>query len=219
MKRNLYIIIFFIFFKTSICSLENITNIKYYLNQICSYNGVPVYDSNLNDSNVTCICEDKYVNEPRPEKKIYIQNQLIQCSYRKKQRFMTFFLASITPFGLDYIYLGHYLHFFVAAIVNVTIIVLNFISMVLNYQLEKKNEEAKRQIKLKKSTNKFDIRNLAELNDRCVKNFNLTAKILIIFMVLFWFGNAVIQGLGIINDSNGVPTENDMTYMFQLAER
>ena len=219
MKRNLYIIIFFIFFKTSICSLENITNIKYYLNQICSYNGVPVYDNNLNDSKVTCICEDKYVNEPRPEKKIYIQNQLIQCSYRKKQRFKTFFLASITPFGLDYIYLGHYLYFFVAAIVNVTIIVLNFISMVLNYQLEKKNEEAKRQIKLKKSTNKFDIRNLAELNDRCVKNFNLTAKILIIFMVLFWFGNAVIQGLGIINDSNGVPTENDMTYMFQLAER
>ena len=41
-----------------------------------------------------------------------------------------------------------------------------------------KNEEAKRQIKLKKSTNKFDIRNFAELNDKCVKNFNLAAKIL-----------------------------------------
>ena len=41
-----------------------------------------------------------------------------------------------------------------------------------------KNEEAKRQIKLKKSTNKFDIRNFAEFNDRYVKNFNLAAKIL-----------------------------------------
>ena len=41
-----------------------------------------------------------------------------------------------------------------------------------------KNEEAKRQIKLKKSTNKFDIRNFTGLKDRCVKNFNLAAKIL-----------------------------------------
>ena len=91
--------------------------------------------------------------------------------------------------------------------------------MVLNYQLEKKNEEAKRQLKLKKSTNKFDIRNLAELNDRCVKNFNLTSKILIIFMVIYWFSNAVIQWLGLLKDSNGVETENDMSYMFQTPER
>ena len=44
--------------------------------------------------------------------------------------------------------------------------------------IAQKNEEAKRQIKLKKSTNKFDIRNFGELNDKCVKNFNLAAKIL-----------------------------------------
>jgi hypothetical protein len=50
--------------------------------------------------------------------------------------------------------------------------IFNFISIV------QKNEEAKRQIKLKKSTNKFDIRNFTELKDRCVKNFNLAAKIL-----------------------------------------
>ena len=90
--------------------------------------------------------------------------------------------------------------------------------MVLNYQLEKKNEEAKRQLKLKKSTNKFDIRNLAELNNRCVKSFNLAAKILIIFTMIFWLGNAIIQSLGIINDRYGVPTEDDMKYIFQTAE-
>ena len=94
--------------------------------------------------------------------------------------------------------------------------------MVLNYQLEKQNEEAKRQIKLKKTTNKFDIRNLAQLaqlNDKCVKSFNLAAKILIIFMVLFWLSNDVTQALGILNDSNGVPTENDMLYLFQVPDR
>ena len=74
-------------------------------------------------------------------------------------------------------------------------------------------------MKLKKNTNKFDIRNLAELNDRCVKNFNLTSKILIIFMIVFWYGNAIMQGIGILKDNNGVPTENDMGYLFQTPDR
>ena len=82
-----------------------------------------------------------------------------------------------------------------------------------------KNEEAKRQIKLKKSTNKFDIRNLAELNDRCVKSFNLAAKILIIFMVIFWLANAGIQFSGWLVDHNGVPTEDDMNYLFEFADK
>ena len=214
-KIFLFLIIFYCSIKTSLCSLENITNIKYYLNQICSYNGIPILDGN----NVTCICEDKYANEPREKERKFVMNQFIQCSYRKKKRFMTFFFAAITPFAIDYFYLGHYFYFVVIALINITIIVFNFISMVLNYQLEKKNEEAKRQLKLKKSTNKFDIRNLAELNDRCVKNFNLTSKILIIFMVIYWFSNAVIQWLGLLKDSNGVETENDMSYMFQTPER
>jgi hypothetical protein len=216
-------IIFFIFFiiltliKNAFSSLENITNIKYYLNQICSYNGFPTINGTNNT--VICLCEDKYVNEPREEEKKYIHNQFIQCTYRKKKRFKAFFLAAITPFGLDYFYLGYFLYFIIIAVINITIIVFNFISIVLNYQLEKKNEEEKRKLKLKKNTNKFDIRNLAELNDRCVKNFNLTSKILIIFMLLFWISNAIVQGIGFLNDINGVPTENDMGYLFQTPDR
>lgn len=187
------------------------------MNQICSYNGVP----NIIDSNntVICSCEDKYANEPRESEKKYIHNQFIQCTYRKKKRFTAFFLAAITPFGLDFSYLGYFIYFIIIAVINFTIIVFNFISIVLNYQLEKKNEEAKRKLKLKKNTNKFDIRNLAELNDRCVKNFNLTSKILIIFLLLFWISNAFIQGMGFLNDINGVPTENDMGYLFQTPDR
>ena len=216
-KIFLIFIIILTFIKNAFSSLENITNIKYYMNQICSYNGVP----NIIDSNntVICSCEDKYANEPRESEKKYIHNQFIQCTYRKKKRFTAFFLAAITPFGLDFFYLGYFIYFIIIAVINFTIIVFNFISIVLNYQLEKKNEEAKRKLKLKKNTNKFDIRNLAELNDRCVKNFNLTSKILIIFLLLFWISNAFIQGMGFLNDNNGVPTENDMGYLFQTPDR
>ena len=216
-KIFLIFIIILTFIKNAFSSLENITNIKYYMNQICSYNGVP----NIIDSNntVICSCEDKYANEPRESEKKYIHNQFIQCTYRKKKRFTAFFLAAITPFGLDFCYLGYFIYFIIIAVINFTIIVFNFISIVLNYQLEKKNEEAKRKLKLKKNTNKFDIRNLAELNDRCVKNFNLTSKILIIFLLLFWISNAFIQGMGFLNDINGVPTENDMGYLFQTPDR
>lgn len=216
-KIFLIFIIILTFIKNAFSSLENITNIKYYMNQICSYNGVP----NIIDSNntVICSCEDKYANEPRENEKKYIHNQFIQCTYRKKKRFTAFFLAAITPFGLDFFYLGYFIYFIIIAVINFTIIVFNFISIVLNYQLEKKNEEAKRKLKLKKNTNKFDIRNLAELNDRCVKNFNLTSKILIIFLLLFWISNAFIQGMGFLNDINGVPTENDMGYLFQTPDR
>ena len=216
-KIFLIFIIILTFIKNAFSSLENITNIKYYMNQICSYNGVP----NIIDSNntVICSCEDKYANEPRESEKKYIHNQFIQCTYRKKKRFTAFFLAAITPFGLDFFYLGYFIYFIIIAVINFTIIVFNFISIVLNYQLEKKNEEAKRKLKLKKNTNKFDIRNLAELNDRCVKNFNLTSKILIIFLLLFWISNAFMQGMGFLNDINGVPTENDMGYLFQTPDR
>ena len=216
-KIFLIFIIILTFIKNAFSSLENITNIKYYMNQICSYNGIP----NIIDTNntVICSCEDKYANEPRENEKKYIHNQFIQCTYRKKKRFTAFFLAAITPFGLDFLYLGYFIYFIIIAVINFTIIVFNFISIVLNYQLEKKNEEAKRKLKLKKNTNKFDIRNLAELNDRCVKNFNLTSKILIIFLLLFWISNAFIQGMGFLNDINGVPTENDMGYLFQTPDR
>ena len=216
-KIFLIFIIILTFIKNAFSSLENITNIKYYMNQICSYNGVP----NIIDTNntVICSCEDKYANEPRENEKKYIHNQFIQCTYRKKKRFTAFFLAAITPFGLDFFYLGYFIYFIIIAVINFTIIVFNFISIVLNYQLEKKNEEAKRKLKLRKNTNKFDIRNLAELNDRCVKNFNLTSKILIIFLLLFWISNAFMQGMGFLNDINGVPTENDMGYLFQTPDR
>ena len=83
-----------------------------------------------------------------------------------------FFPCSDNTFWFNLFFLEYYLSFVIFALFSITAIIYNFISMV------QKNEEAKRQIKLKKSTDKFDVRNFAELNDRYVKNFNLAAKIL-----------------------------------------
>ena len=83
-----------------------------------------------------------------------------------------FFPCSDNTFWFKLFFFGILFIFCHFALFSITAIIYNFISMV------QKNEEAKRQIKLKKSTNKFDIRNFGELNDKCVKNFNLAAKIL-----------------------------------------
>ena len=83
-----------------------------------------------------------------------------------------FFPCSDNTFWFKLFFFEYHLSCVIFALFSITAIIYNFISMV------QKNEEAKRQIKLKKSTNKFDIRNFAELKDRYVKNFNLAAKIL-----------------------------------------
>ena len=83
-----------------------------------------------------------------------------------------FLPCSDNTFWFKLFFLEYYLSFVIFALFSISAIIYNFSSMV------QKNEVAKRQIKLKKSTNKFDIRNFGELNDKCVKNFNLAAKIL-----------------------------------------
>ena len=70
MRKIFFLFIIFIFIKKSLSSLENITNIKYYKNQICSYNGIPIV--NETNGTVECICDVKYANEPKEQiKKIY----------------------------------------------------------------------------------------------------------------------------------------------------
>ena len=100
MKKIFFLFIIFIFIKKSLSSLENITNIKYYKNQICSYNGFPIV--NETNGTVECICDDKYANEPREEKKRYVQNNLIQCSYRKKKAIYLFFPCCYNTFRFKF---------------------------------------------------------------------------------------------------------------------
>ena len=187
-----------------------------YYNEICSHNGYPTLDKETNK--IICTCEEKYANEPREQYKKYINEQLIQCSYEKKRRFLTFFLAGICPLGLDYFYLGYYYIFIIIFIFGILIIILNIISLVLNYKIDKQKEEIKRQQKLKKANKKFVISNITEINDKCVNSFSRATKVLTAILLLFWLYNFIMQGIGTIPDINKIPTENDMGYLFEKPE-
>ncbi len=187
-----------------------------YINEICSHNGIPKFDEKT--KKIICTCDDKYANEPREKYKKYINGQLIQCSYRKKRRFLTFFLAGISPFGLDYFYLGHYPFFFLILFINILSIVFNIISFVLNYKLTKKNEEIKRQNKLQKANKKFNFQNIKKINKSSLYIFTKITQILTFFNIFFWIYNFILAGHGKIKDINDIPTENDMLYLFQNPE-
>ena len=187
-----------------------------YMNDICSNNGTPKIDGKTKQ--IICTCNDKYANEPREKYKKYINGQLVQCSYRRKRRFFAFFLAGISPFGFDYLYLGHYLLFFVILFADIIVIGLNITSFVLNYKLTKKNEEIKRQNKLKKINNKFRIQNITEINDNCINIFTKITHVLTAIVSIFWIYNFIIEAIGRNRDINDINTENDMMYLFQKPE-
>ena len=183
------------------------------INEICSHNGIPKIDEETKQ--IICTCEEKYANEPREKYKKYVNGHFIQCSYEKKRRFLTFFLAAICPLGLDYFYLGHYSIFSIVFTLCILIIAFNIISFVLNYKINKKNEEIKRQNKLKKANRKFNIQMIAEINDRCVNIFTKVTNALTFILLIFWAFNLIFQALGKVLDKNNIPTENDMGYIFQ----
>ena len=196
----------------SISAKEYLEDTSLYMNEICSNNGIPKIDKETNT--IICECEEKYANEPREEHKKYINNHFVQCSYEKKRRFLTFFLSAICPLGLDFFYLGHYGFF--ALILFIFLLTTSFyiFSFILNYKIQKKIEEEKRTKKIKKSKDK----KITEINSTCVKTINIISNILIAFVVFYWIIISIIQALGFIKDSNYIPTENDMNYLFELPE-
>ena len=202
---------------SSFSSKEVFDNHLLYLNEVCSNNGEPQYDEET--KNITCICENKYANEPREKYRTYINGYFIQCSYERKSRTKALFLAAVFPLGLDYLYLEHYFYFFLVFIFCIIVICFNIISLVLNYKVVKKNEEIKRQIKLKRSNNKFEISNISEINEKSVKIFNVINKVLTFILIVYWIYNLFVQGFGFVMDKNYVELENDLGYLFQWPDR
>ena len=146
---------------------------------------------------------------------MYINGYLVQCSYERKSRSKALFFAAVFPLGLDYLYLEHYFYFVLIFILCIVVICFNIISLVLNYKVIKKNEEIKRQIKLKKNNNKFEISNITEINEKSVKVFSVITKVLTVFLIVYWIYNLFVQGFGFIMDKNYVELENDLWYLFQ----
>ena len=90
--------------------------------------------------------------------------------------------------------------------------------MILNYKIIKRNEEIKRQIKLKRNNNKFDISNITKINEKSVKIFNVINKVLTFILIAYWIYNLFVQGLGFVMDKNYVELENDMGYLFEWPD-
>ena len=200
---------------------DAIRNPALYKNEICSYNGRPII---IGFDKVKCECYESYVNEPNKKNYKYIGDQLVQCSYQKKRRFKTFFLAGILPMGLDFLYLGYTLYFVIIFIAFVAVIVNNFVHFYLSYQLDEKREENKYKDNGKssennprnfnmwyRSKNKMDEK---DKNIRCLKIYNIINKISLIVFLIYWIVDIILQAKGIIKDSNGVETNNDMNTLF-----
>jgi hypothetical protein len=204
------ILIFYIFIKIKFTEEKDFFEFaNEYQNELCSYNGIPTYDPKTNQ--VRCECDERHENEPRIKKRDYIHDHLVQCSYEKKSRFFAFFLAAIFPIGLDFLYLGHVGLFLLSLLLFITVLVVNVIQIIFDYKNNYKNNNKKDE-SINHRKYKFNIRN----SETTLKRINMIG-INIIF-VIYYISHIVIQGLGLIKDSNSIETENDMIYFFSKPE-
>ena len=202
----------FVFIKIKL-TIEKIDYFEYantYQNELCSYNGIPTYDSKTNQ--VICDCDEKHVNEPRVTYRKYIKGHLVQCSYEKKKRFYAFFLAAIFPIGLDFVYLGHVYLFLLSLALFIIVIACNIIQLILDYRQNSQMEEKANQ-QDSKVKHKFMIRN-TEINFKRINIFGIN-----IIFIIYYASHIIIQALGYIKDSNNIETENDMGYLFSTPEK
>ncbi len=197
-------------------------NSALYKNEICSYNGYP----NVKSNSIECDCYSSFVNEPREDKIKYIGNQKVQCSYKKKNRFTTFFYAGILPIGLDYYYLGYTQYFILILIVFVIVIVNNIFQFYLTYQIDEKSDFNKN--KRDDDANYENNANIWHNSNKKMNKIDRYKKILKIYSIInivslalfgaYWIVDIVLQFKGIIKDSNGVETYNDISILFSKVD-
>ena len=230
-------LIFILFISFSISQLDSdmeipismpcflIENPSLYKNEICSYHGSPIIDDS---GSVICECFSSYVNEPKKNKNKYIGDQMVQCSYRKKKRFKAFFLAGILPIGFDYYYLGHIFYFCLIFIAFIVVLINNFVNFYLFYRLDKSsnednnnkknenNEENDRDDNPWHRSNKNN--NQKDKYKKCLNIYNIINKICLILFAIYWVIDVILQLKGIVKDSNGVETDNDLSILFARVE-
>jgi hypothetical protein len=206
---KVFYIFIFIEIKLTIEKIDYFEYANTYQNELCSYNGIPSYDSKTNQ--VICECDEKHVNEPRVSERRYINGHLVQCSYEKKKRFYAFFLAAIFPIGLDFVYLGHVHLFLLSLALFIIVIACNIIQLILDYKQNSQMEEKANQ-QNSKVKHKFMIRN-TEINFKRINIFGIN-----IIFIIYYVSHIIIQGFGYIKDSNSIETENDMGYLFSKPE-
>jgi len=86
---------------------EDLTSPWMYQEEICSYNGV-VNVTLSTATNIICNCKPGFDNEKIKANIQTINGNEVQCSYIRKKRFITLFLAVFVPIGIDHFYLENY---------------------------------------------------------------------------------------------------------------
>ena len=218
--------VFILFTKTMqepvIIDKSYVENPVLYKNEICSYNGSPKVVSN---ETVECTCYSSYTDEPREDYKKYIGNQIVHCSYKRKKRFTTFFLAGLLPMGLDYFYLELYGYFCIVFLSFLLYIISQIVCFILSYKVKEMYEESNN--KYTDKTDSFSRNNIGfsykkmdkkEKLKKCLDIYEVTNKILRILFIIYWIVDIILQARGIITDRYGVETENDMDSLFSREE-
>ena len=223
-----FVLIYILFIKIKneqiVIDREYIESPLLYKNEICSYNGNPTV---ISKNKVECSCYSSYVDEPRESFKKYVGNHEVHCSYKKKKRFTTFFLAGLVPIGLDYFYLEHYLYFAIICVSFLLLLLSYIICFIVSYKLKEMNEESKYKYNDKSdnaSRNTFGFssnkkgRDKKEKIKKCLDVHRIINKILTIIFVCYWVVDIVLQARGDVLDKNGIETENDMNSLFSKEE-
>jgi len=219
------LLVFILFNKTMqeqvIIDKDYIENPILYKNEICSYNGSPKLISN---DTIQCTCYSSFTDEPRKNYRKYIGNQLVQCSYKRKKRFTTFFLAGLIPMGFDYFYLELYWYFCIVFISFLLMVLSQIVCFILSYKLKEMYEDSKYKYTDKSdsfSRNNIGLKKKSDKKEKlkkCLRVNEIVNKIVGILFIIYWIVDTVIQARGMIKDRYGVETEDDMDSLFSREE-
>jgi len=194
-----------------------------YKNEICSYNGSPNLVSN---DTIECTCYSSFTNEPRVNYRKFVGNQMVQCSYKRKKRFTTFFLAGIIPMGFDYLYLELYGYFFIVFLSFLLMVISQIVYFILSYKLQEIYEDSKYKYSEKSYSsyrNNIGFNSHKKMDNKeklkkCLEVYKVINKIVGILFIIYWIVDTVLQARGMVKDRYDVETENDMDSLFSREE-
>ena len=222
-----FLLVFVLFNKTMqeklIINKDYIESPILYKNEICSYNGSPKIVSN---NTIECTCYSSFADEPREDYRKFVGNQMVQCSYKRKKRFTTFFLAGLIPMGFDYLYLELYGYFCIVFISFLLYLISQIVCFILSYKVKEMYEDSKNKYSDKSDSlgrNNIGFNQNKKLGKeeklkKCLGIYGVIHKIFGILFIIYWIVDTVLQAKGIIKDRYGVETEDDMDSLFSREE-
>jgi len=115
-------------------SNSDLDDLRYFINEICSYN---YKFFNVTNNIVSCTCNEGFIST---NDTIFSNNQYIQCNYEQKKRYIVFFFSFFLLFGFEYLYLEKYAVFvFILIYIIFVIITSCYICVVLRETQEKED--------------------------------------------------------------------------------